>query len=416
MDQLIIFSLSDLVNNTIGYLLSLWWIYIPLILLILLIMLFESYSRTNYINSLKWFLLEIQVPQDPHKSPKAAEQIYAALHAIQPKVKAKEKFWLGKVPDWFSFEIVSISGQIHIFVRTLEAHRNFVESQIYAQYPDAEIKEADDYMNDLPLILPDDQYDLNGGDFILEKEDAYPIRTYPDFEEERPGKDDVKRIDPMASLVESMSTLLSGERIAVQVLVRSTDDKWVKDAQQAIDKLMGKKPKSKKTVTTTIVGSIMTNVLRYGPPEKKDEKEVTMSQLTPGTQEALKAIEKSLAKLGLETNIRFLYIAPKDIYNKGKIAAVTGCFKQFSSFALNSFKINKETAPGGKWPFKPMTEFGRKKKLYRKFRLRQYAKKRYVLNTEELATVFHFPDIGVKSAVLPRIEARKGEAPAELPI
>ena len=89
-----------------------------------------------------------------------------------------------------------------------------VQSQIYAQYPDSEITEvAEDYVNLLSASLPDDTNDLFGSEIILSKEDYYPIRTYPEFEEKSSGPDYVKRIDPLASLAEVLSSLEVGEFI-----------------------------------------------------------------------------------------------------------------------------------------------------------------------------------------------------------
>ncbi len=398
----------------IELLLSFWWIYVPVFLFIALKESFENYNRSRYLSNLKWVMLQLTVPKETRKSPKGTEHIFTALHTVSSSVKPKDKFWKGKIGDWFSFEIVSIGGDIHFFIRTLESHRNLLESQIYAQYPDAEIFEVQDYMADYPSRLPDENYDITGGDLILTKPDAFPIRTYPEFEEERPGKDDIKRIDPLASLSESLSILTPGELMSVQVIIKSADDKWAKKAQEEVDKILGKKAKPQVGKAAKFVFWLDEKIFG-GEPEKKEEKEVTMSQLSFGKQEQIKAIEKSIAKLGWTTSIRFMYIAERSKFNKGRSAGVTGAFKQFSSQALNGFKIDGKTKPDGKWPIKPLMEYRRKIKLYKKFKNRAMAEGNYILTTEELATIYHFPDVGVESP-LPRIEAKKGDPPINLPI
>ena len=62
-------------------------------------------------------------------------------------------------------------------------NRNLVENAIFSQYPDAELHEVEDYTKRLPQVLPNAEYDLFGADFTLQKEDAYPIRTYIDLED-----------------------------------------------------------------------------------------------------------------------------------------------------------------------------------------------------------------------------------------
>jgi hypothetical protein len=398
-----------------AFLLSFWWIFMPVVLFMALFYSFESYNRMNFLSKMKWVTLQITVPRETRRSPKATEQIFAALHTVGSSVKFKDRFWKGKVGDWFSFEIVSMGGDVHFIVRVLEANRNLLQAQIYAQYPDAEIFEIQDYITSYPARLPDEAYDITGGDLILTKPDAYPIRTYVEFEEEKPGKDDIKRIDPLASLSESMNILQPGELMSVQILIKSADDKWAKAASDEVDKLMGKKSKPKISNLAKFI--LWLDGLVFGSSEEKKEekKEITMASVPFGKQEQIKAIEKSIGKIGFTTNIRFMYIAERTKFNKGRTAGITGAFKQFSSQSLNGFKVNGDTKPDGKWPIKSLMEYRRKVKLYKKFRSRFFASNQYVLNVEELATIFHFPDIGVESP-LPRIEAKKGEPPVNLPI
>src|SRR3990167_2442122 len=226
---------------------SFWWLYLPILFFVAWLVSFETYNRLKYLASLEWTLLEIRVPREVNKSPKGMEQVFAALYGIfLGPVRWQDKFFKGKVPDWFSFEIAGTGGEIHFYARTQTKYRNLVESQIYAQYPDAELKEAEDYLSVLPPFLPNDEYDLWGGEEILSKEDAYPIRTYPEFEEKGTGPDIVKRIDPVASIVETIASLDYKEYISIQLLIRPAGgDEWVKKGQAVVDKLMGKKAKPK---------------------------------------------------------------------------------------------------------------------------------------------------------------------------
>ncbi|HBT80734.1 MAG TPA: hypothetical protein DEB13_02210 [Candidatus Yanofskybacteria bacterium] len=408
-------EILSLLIGVLGFLISFWWVYMPVVLFSILLGSFESYNRMIFLAKMKWVTLQLSVPKETRKSPKATEQMFSALHTVGSSVKPKDRFWKGKVGDWFSFEIVSIGGDIRFIIRTLEANRNLLESQIYAQYPDAEIFEVPDYMADYPDTMPNDEFDSTAGELILTKPDAYPIRTYPEFEEDNAGKDDLKRIDPLSSLSQSLSIIQPGEVMAIQLLIKSADDKWAKAAQGEVDKLMGKKPKTDSHWSTKFIWWLDGLIFGGAPAEKKDDKETTMSQLQFGKQEQIKAIDKSTAKIGFSANIRFIYFAERPKFNKGRPAGITGAFKQFSSQNLNGFKIDGDTKPDGKWPVKSMMEHKKKVKLYKKFKNRMFAAKSYVLNVEELATIYHFPDIGVESP-LPRIEAKKGEPPINLPI
>src|SRR3989344_3321658 len=326
MDQFsfVLNSLQSVLTLIVGY----WWIYLPAFLLFLLMGAYEFYAKLQYIKAIKWVLLEVRIPQDPGKSPKATEQIFASLHGtLPPPIKWRDKFFKGKMVDWVSFEIVGIGGEIHFYIRTQEQYKKLVQSQIYAQYPDSEISEVvDDYVNLLPASLPDENYDLFGAEMILSKEDFYPIRTYPEFEEKSSGPDYVKRIDPLASLAEVMSSLEAGEFLGVQLLIRPTGDGWVKKGQAEMDKLQGKKPK----VVESIMSKALFEIDKLIPGHvemAKDDKKQEQTQLTSGKQEAIKSAERKMSKLGYECGIRFMYAGPKETFHRAHISGVVGAFK-----------------------------------------------------------------------------------------
>ncbi|HEY4474413.1 MAG TPA: hypothetical protein VJC06_00615 [Candidatus Paceibacterota bacterium] len=415
MDQLLF--VLDSFQTALAFLLGYWWIYLPALLFLGFTGAYEFYTKLKYIKAIKWILLELKIPQDPGKSPKATEQIFATLHGtLPPPIKWRDKFFKGKTVDWISLEIVGIGGEIHFYVRTPEQYKKLVQSQIYAQYPDSEISEVvDDYVNMLPQSLPDDSYDLFGAEMILSKENFYPIRTYPEFEEKSSGPDYVKRIDPLASLAEVMSSLEAGEFLGVQLLIRPTGDGWVKKGQAEMDKLQGKKPKVAESMLSNLVFEI--DKLVPGHMEiTKEDKKTEQTQLTSGKQEAIKAAEKKMSKIGYECGIRFIYSGPKETFHRAHISGVVGAFKQFALQTVNSFKLNSPTITVSKWPFKKNKEYKKKRFLFIKYKNRSLPRSFFILNTEELATIYHLPDIGVRSPLLPRVEAKKGEPPVGLPI
>jgi len=413
MEQLLL--IGDSLRIVLNFFTLYWWIYLPILLFFAWILSLYNLNRLKYIASLEWMLLEIKVPKEVNKSPKGMEQVFAALYGILlGPVRWQDKFFKGKVADWFSFEIAGTGGEIHFYVRTQTKYRNLVESQIYAQYPDAELIEVEDYVSSLPLSLPNDEYDLWGGELILAKEDAYPIRTYPDFEEKGTGPDIAKRIDPIASLAEILSTLEYKEYISIQILIRPAGDAWVKKGQAVVDKLMGKKTKTQDDLLTKAVFGL-DSLLPGGSSETKEEKKDYVV-LSPGTTEVLKIVERSFTKLGFESGIRLVYIFPKNTFHISHLAAMNGAFKQFASPSLNSFKLNRNTTPPIRGLFYKRKAFFRNSIMYQKFLNRSFVKKSIILTTEELATIYHFPDVTVKSPLLPRVEAKKGEPPAGLPV
>ena len=194
----------------------------------------------NFRN-LEWILLEIVPPRDIQKTARAMEQFFAALHAVHGIPNWYDRNFLGIQSYLFSLEIISQNGEIHFLIRTLPRFRDLIEANIYAQYPEAEITQAIDYVDLVPADIPNEDYDLFGSELILMKEDAYPIRTYPDFEKDIAM--DEQRIDPMASLLEVMSKLEQGEQVWIQTLIRPVYDDWKKEGEKLRDKLVGRAEK-----------------------------------------------------------------------------------------------------------------------------------------------------------------------------
>lgn len=368
---------------------------------------------------MSWSILEISVPREVFQTPKAIESIFSTLHSMSSPPEFMEKYWKGKVQDYMCFEMVGNAGKSHIYVRAPSNLKGYVTSQIYAQYPKAEIKEVNDYTLESPINAPNANYDLWGTEMMLAKEDGYPIKTYVEFEETI----EEKRLDPVSSLLESFAQLRDGEQIWIQMLIKPTARKWEQDGQKLIDKLVGKKITVKKTglqKSLDLFTDALASILGGGagkPSEKKDSPLTQMQHLTPGQKEVVEAIEKNIAKLGFDTAIRVIYISKRELFNRANISAIIGFFKQFNTLNLNGFKPNAKISPKIKYPpFKKEREHVRKRNVYINYRMRMPPKIPFVFNTEELATIFHFPSTVVEAPSTPRIEAKKSEPPANLPI
>lgn len=417
------------VFNTLGIVFSIlgkyWWVYLPVLLFFGTLELYQNYTRTKFLLAMNWVLLEIKPPPDVRRSPKIAENFFAGLHGTyMGGTKMKDQFFQGKVPEWFSLEIVSNGGDMKFYIRALADSRNLIESAVFAQYPDAEIKQVDDYLDQFPQRMPNQEYDLFGSELIATRESAYPIKTWPEFEEEG-GKDEFVRSDPLAPLAEVMTSLGPGEHLWLQYLVRPTGGDWVEDAQKIIDEIVGKKPKKESDALSKLVDSIDL-ALGGAPAEKKDEKEFTVQRLTPGQKFVLEQIENKVSKHGFKVGIRFMYLARTESFQKSRTPTVIGMFKQLYSNSLNTFKPDPMTMtkdrglfnwifPMDKGPLAEQRAFKKKVKMYRRYRLRGFPKKVVILNTEEMATLWHLPGLAIRAPAFPRVEAKKGTPPPGLP-
>ncbi|MBI2635688.1 MAG: hypothetical protein HYW79_04110 [Parcubacteria group bacterium] len=402
--------------------LSLWWLWLPVFLIAIFIELWTQYLKSRALKKINWLLLEIKIPRDIQKTPKSMEQVFAGLHGVLTGIKFLDKYWKGKVQEWFSFEIAGIDGMVYFFIRTPEQFRNLVEAQIHAQYPDAEILEVLDYAGPMGNKVPSKTNDISGAELILDKDDFYPIRTYLSFEE----KEEERQVDPMAPFLEILSKLKSGENIFIQYLMKPTNEKsWKEKGVEAINKLVGKKVEKKKSLITKIFGGLEEFIrnLMIAPavyPEwgaaKKEESKTSTANLSPGEKTVVEAIENKMSKLAFKTGIRFAYIARSDVFNRANMAAVNGAFKQFNTVNLNAFKSNGEAGTSAGQPFKKRREYLKKSGFMSRYIKRKWPKKDFILNIEELATIYHYPVIVVEAPTLRRVDSKKAEPPVSLPI
>ncbi len=409
-----------------------WWVILPVTLFFIFSDFWLWGLKVLFIRKMKWVFLEIKVPKNVLKTPKAMENIFTALHSIYFGDPTWEDVHLnGRVLPWYSFELVGYAGGVSFYVRAPENTRNLIESAIYSEYPDAEIIPAEDYVNLMPSVLPNDVYDLWGVDQVLAKPSPYPIQTYPYFE----AMVEEQRLDPVAAITEVMSRLKEGEAIWLQYLIRPVSDKWKKEGEEIRDKMFLRKKDDAKSggFIMEIINGLFEFVSNFfkailEPPtwadaKKKSEDKPKIPYLSPGERAVLEAVENKISKFGFESAIRFIYIDRKDEFTQLNVSAVTGAFKQFGTQDKNSFRGVSDTMTfitGAKlttksW-FRKSRLYARKRAIYDNYKFRLFPPKTSILNTEELATVYHFPLTTVGAPMLKRLETRRGEPPASLPM
>jgi len=352
-----------------------------------------------------WVVLEIKINREILQTPKAMEQVFAGLHSIKK----------GSIV----LEIMGIKKEIIFFIRVPKEYRKLFESQLYAQYPEVDIKEVYDYFSTFPPFLPNKDFDLQGSEIIFTNSNHFPIRTYPFFEEPK----EEKRIDPLANLIEAASQLQASEYLILQIIIKPLDSdkekKWIEDGKKEVSKLLGRE----KVIIgwRDWVGSFIRNFITaiYTPPvwpEAASEEKVAAPPLSPGDREKVEQIEAKISKLGFEASLRFIYISPRSIFDEAASLTFPAYFKQFNTENLNSFKINDTATTEVKtWFFKNRRTFLKKLNFYQLFKEREDAQETIILNTEELASIYHFPVLKVKAPALIRSLSRKGEAPPNLP-
>lgn len=409
-------TLPTLLNDALLWIFIMLPAIVPVALAGALWQKWREYVRAAFIAQQTPVLLEFKIPTEILKTPKAMEQVFMNLQ-VGPGESTFIARWIkGKVRPWYSLEIASIEGDVRMYVWTWKQFRGLIESIFYAQYPNLEIHEVPDYTTG---IHPK-QGTIDG--FAVEwkpkKSDIYPIKTYLDLELDKAPKDAGQIVDPIAGVFEKLSTFGAGEQFWVQIIIRQNKGprtrpvfwfekpkKWTEEVQDEIDNIYDEaKPKKKESV---------------------DQEDDGYPQLKPAQITAIKALEKSLDKPAFDVGMRGVYVAKSDSFDGTKIASFLSLWGAFASNNLNSFVPSAWHVDldypwedrGGKVSAKYTKEavdaFRRRSIFHAPYDGPNHP--HFVLTTEELATLFHFPSSEVRAPGLRRLASSKSEPPANLP-
>lgn len=403
------------------------WIIIIYLLFYIAVYYWKEYKGNKYTAKWKWVLLAVDIPLENVQTPKAVEQLFAHLAGSFGSSNIEKAFRDGYRQPWFSFEIISIEGYIQFLIRTEVSFRDLVEAAVYAQYPDADIIEVEDYVDLAPESYPNNEYDVWVGDFCLAENSALPIRTYREFEHSI-SKDTVLK-DPMGTFLESFSRIGTGEQMWFQMLIEPISNSWKEDAIKKIKEIIGdaslKKSsgtgiplekefaKSWEEISAQVFGTIRTE----GGEEKKSTDPNQLRFLTPGQTKIVEAMEEKISKVGFKTKMRGVYLARKEVFKPERgVNALIGAIQQFNIPSANSI-VPVFTST--------VSYFGKVKKSARRKALliKSYKKRKmkaggnsFILNIEELATVWHFPMSHVKTPQLQKTISKRSEPPSGLPV
>lgn len=389
-------------NVVLDYLILLAPFWLPVVLGAVFWKYWVTYIRSNYIHNQEHVVLEVRLPREIQKSPRAMEAVFDGLHLKPGESTFIDKYIKGKIRPWFSFELASIEGNVRFFVWTRAFMQKQVQNQIYAQYPDLEILEVDDYTNAVADDLS--TYNIWGCDFKLsESSEPYlPIKTYVDYGLDKDPKEEYK-IDPVANVLETLASLGPGEQMWVQIMFQVSRVSWKEKVREAVETI-------KKEAT----------------PEYVSESGTAMSGFPNPTQEQkdkMEALTRKLSKNGFDCGIRGLYIAETAQFDPSRIPALTSMFKQFSSNELNGIVPTRGmTKFDYPWQdFRERRQNRTRRELLDAFKRRAYfyppyETESFVLNSEELATLYHYPGRAIQAPTLGRIPSTRAAPPTDLPV
>lgn len=357
-----------------------WYVWVPVVVL-LGYLTWRNNRQVDVLREVESELLILEIPRANDKSELAAEQMFASLHGILRD--ARELKINDGYQEHLSFEIASVGGQIQFYVWTPRALRNFVESQIYSQYPTVQIRTATaDY------TAHEQQHNVvYTAEVVLAESEFLPIKTFQSFE-----------VDPLAGITGTLAKLEdTDDEIWIQILVRPVADDWHKASDAWVRRVRG----------GGLFGDAFHPKARWfsqflmalwQPPEGNM---TTVTELSDRDKTRIAEAEKKAAKLGYQVKIRVAYLGDSTTDARLRMQAIIGTFKQYNSTNLNGFTMSHDSF--------------RKEDLNR-YKLRLFADRGFLLNIEEMASVFHLPHTNVETPNIVWASNKTAEPPNRLPV
>jgi hypothetical protein len=421
--------------NIIQFLLVVLGYLAPIPLSVWALHLWHHYRQERFISGMKWTVLEVLVPREVIKSPAAMELIFSnALYH-----KSNKGFWEQYIQGapwfWFSLEIASIEGRVHFFIRTPSRLRDLVETQIYAQYPQAKVIEVDDYTLHVPQYHEDGTFYMWGCEFTKEKPDFLPVKTYRDIDELKSGTKEEYKIDPITPVIEFLGSLPKGQQCWIQIIVR-----------QSIKQYHSHETGGHVDFYTAAEEYIYEVILKKFTRSQKWESnpgEFGLDVRTPDpVKHKVEAVRENATKIHFDCGIRVITLADKKNNSLGEFDSLRRgarlLFRQYAQPTINEFKRINSTQSDQPWADPTgLAMAKRKRRMLNNFRMRvffhpplQYSvdfpgilqifypsdrPQIFVLSAEELATIYHFPGMVSETPSFKRIESKIAKPPANLP-
>lgn len=288
-----------------------------------------------------------------------------------------------------AFEIVSSKGLVHFYAAVPVALVSVVKQAVVSAYPTAQLEEVDDHN----LFSPVGKISGTiGGELTLKESYVKPIATFKDH----------KR-DTMQSVLNAFSTMGKEDGAAIQILFRPAGSKWTKGSISTANKM--RKGKQKSVGSAGFTGSGVKDVLSalWKSPEPSDAEKHEVKQLSGVDLELAESIEEKTKHPGYEVLIRIIASSNTSANSQKLLSNMTAVFALYDAPGKNGFKFT---------PAKDIESFV----TAFIFRFFPPEANRMILNSVELATLFHLPDqSSTPTSQLQRQASKQVDGPVNVP-
>ncbi|PIR44589.1 MAG: hypothetical protein COV10_03745 [Candidatus Vogelbacteria bacterium CG10_big_fil_rev_8_21_14_0_10_51_16] len=323
-------------------------------------------------------LLSIRLPREEDEEGRGArgeeivrqiaqsEQLYASLAAVG---------------EPFVFEVaVHHSGEdIHFYCAVPRTHADFFARQVQGVFLEAQVEQVGDYTIFSPDCKAAAAHMHQKENFVL------PIRTYRESES-----------DSFGPILSSLSKLAAeGEGAALQMVAFPADSKTKKAILGGIESLR-KGDKLKDILDTRLISG--KEIAKLGkefimPGKNKNDDKPKDAPIID--DDAVKALQQKVTKPLFRVNVRLVTAAANKDRAEDLLLSMVSSFSQFSAPQRNSIEYIKATEA---------------KQLLYQYAFREFSgEEAMLLNTEEMASLFHLP---TASSAVPHVRWLKNkEAP-----
>jgi len=327
-------------------------------------------------------ILKILIPREGTLPASAMQQLLASIHSLIGQQEEADSH--------ISLEIASTASGIYFLLVCASDVKKYIEGQIYAAYPEAEVSEMDDYTTGFSALPGQEHISITEGQ--LQKASLFPIKDITDF-----------TYDPITSLLAAMSNLRSDETVGLQILIRAVNDKWKKEGAEYARRIRaGKSPNSRIQVLkdfVIVLSRIYNGIL--SPQKLKIKSRPVLSQ---HETDQIALVEKKNKDALYIFRIRIIASSPDKDSAATNVKSAVAALQQFDVFELNRLIF---------------TEFTRPQDLSVKiteYKTRTLDMDIYdVLAANELAGLYHLPTSAVHAPQVQWLKARKAAAPVNLP-
>lgn len=342
-----------------------------------------------------------QTQQQLQEKIAVAETFFSTVGGLKAQ-RGLTRFVTGR-SDAMSFELVIKDNLISFYVVVPARLRTFIEQQIHAQYPSAQIDEVEEYNLFSPTSTALGSY------FVMKREFFFPIKTYKKLES-----------DPLNALTNALAKVPAPDAAVVQFVVRSARSGWHRAGAKIVSRVhRGEKP------TEAIATHGFWSAVTYKGPQvllhflhklvtsgsshqdKKglgleDDKKHKLSALE---EEMVKGIEEKNAKAGLDLNVRIVVSAKNKETARSHLANITNAFSQYNIYEYGNGW--QKITPGTGW---------RQTELISDYIYRYFSEyRRCLVNAEEMASLFHFPLPTTETPNIRWLLSKRAPPPVNMP-